>query len=529
MGLGKSIQSIMAADILAKDGRILCLVPATLKINWQREIVKWLGVDKHTIHIVSGKECRECKHGAVMHTRGPCLAKIDIHTGKTIKLETRTNSKTKKVEKIEWRYCDCQEPPRGGPNTSARWNIVNYDIAADWYDALINLDYDVLIVDEAHFAKNRDSIRSKVIVGGKIPKLRRQTKSDKRDTSLCIVDGLAMHADRVFMLSGTPITNRVSDLFNLLRAIGHPLGRNFKYFANRYCDPTPIKGKYKTFGIDYSGASNMEELRRAVEPIFLQRKAEECLTELPGRQLSWIATEVDTREYMKVMKDYQKRREAGELSSKQDHLSILNEARMCTAMSKVPASIDRIEEALEAGKKVLVGTVSSRVAEKFIEYFSSATAEKKWGANSVVAFIGSKTDKEKQQAVDQFQDDPTKRVFVGTYTNGQSAATGLTLTKASVVLINDFDWVPSNIRQFYKRADRMGQLQFVNVIFMLAAGTFDEMLAPKLEAKVSIVNAFESVQGDLFDDLLEGLEAAPQNEEVAETFRAKLDAAKKVA
>ena len=513
MGLGKSIQSIIAADAVAgPNGSILCVVPATLKYNWRKEIIKWLKIDASEINLVEGQQCKGCGHGSGMHTQGPCLTKIETATNKIIKKETRINAGTEKLERIVWHYCDCKEAPVGGPSLTHRWNIINYDIVADWYGQLEDLKYDVLCIDEGHYFKNRDSIRAKTIVGGRVPMLRRQNQKDARDIKLESVSGLVSQANkRVFVLTGTPLTNRVADLFNLLRAIGHPLGRNFKFFGDRYCDPQLNVGKFgKVFGTTYNGASNMQELRSRVAPIFLQRKAEDYLHELPGRQLNWLAVEVDIKEYNRVMREYESRRQQGLLSSTGDHLALLNEARICAALSKVKPTIEYAMNAMEQGHKVIIGSQYKRVVDKLAEHFSSEEVKKQYG-DCFVTFVGDKSAKQKDSVVDSFQDDPTKLVFIGTYTNGQSMATGLNLTAASVVIVNDLDWVPANIKQLYKRADRIGQTNFVNVVFMIAANTFDETLAVMLESKLEVVNDFEEVEGRFFDDFINRLAEAPQN------------------
>jgi SNF2 family DNA or RNA helicase len=89
-------------------------------------------------------------------------------------------------------------------------------------------------------------------------------------------------------------------------------------------------------------------------------------------------------------------------------------------------------------------------------------------------------------------------------------------------VINDLDWVPANIVQLYKRADRMGQKKFVNVYFVIACGTFDEEMQVMLESKLAVVNEFEEVQGSLFLDLIARLAVAPQNPEVRQAYEQRM-------
>ena len=96
--------------------------------------------------------------------------------------------------------------------------IVNYDILSKHIDALGRVPWAGLVFDEAHYLKNHTSARSK---------LARQLADQAR-----IRGG---PAPAVYLLTGTPLTNRPRDLFVLLQLVGHPLGRSFLSFAKRYC------------------------------------------------------------------------------------------------------------------------------------------------------------------------------------------------------------------------------------------------------------------------------------------------------
>ncbi|MGB7456094.1 MAG: hypothetical protein WBM51_10465, partial [Pseudolabrys sp.] len=85
----------------------------------------------------------------------------------------------------------------------------------------------------------------------------------------------------VYLLTGTPLTNRPGDLFNHLRCVGHPAARSFLSFAKRYCDA------YKNdYGWVTTGASNLEELN------LLRRKKDEVL-DLPPKIRSWVPLAVE--------------------------------------------------------------------------------------------------------------------------------------------------------------------------------------------------------------------------------------------
>ena len=90
----------------------------------------------------------------------------------------------------------------------------------------------------------------------------------------------------VFLLTGTPMTNRPKDLFNLLRCVGHPSARSFLSFAKRYCDA------YRNdYGWVTTGASNLEELNLLMKEVSIRRKKEEVL-ELPPKIRSWVPVDI---------------------------------------------------------------------------------------------------------------------------------------------------------------------------------------------------------------------------------------------
>ena len=71
--------------------------------------------------------------------------------------------------------------------------------------------FDLMIVDESHMIKNKDSIRGK------------------------IVSQIAENIPKVWLLTGTPIANRPMDYYNLLKVCQVPVTDNFQHFAYRYC------------------------------------------------------------------------------------------------------------------------------------------------------------------------------------------------------------------------------------------------------------------------------------------------------
>jgi SWI/SNF-related matrix-associated actin-dependent regulator 1 of chromatin subfamily A len=157
------------------------------------------------------------------------------------------------------------------PPTDARWVIVNYDLLRKEAARLHGIAWSGVILDEAHFIKNASARTSHCL---KLLGVQNEAKAPM------------IGPEFVFLLTGTPMTNRPRDLFNLLRCVGHPAARSFLSFAKRYCDA------YRNdYGWVTTGASNIEELNLLMKEVMLRRKKDEVL-DLPPKIRSWVPVDI---------------------------------------------------------------------------------------------------------------------------------------------------------------------------------------------------------------------------------------------
>jgi SWI/SNF-related matrix-associated actin-dependent regulator 1 of chromatin subfamily A len=428
MGLGKTRQAIIAAHEAHPYGRILIVCPASVKLNWAREIHAVLGAQDVSI--------------------------------------------------------------LGRDDGLARWTIVNYDRLRSHRTELSSEDWDCLIVDEAHYLKNRHSQRSLLVLGGE----HRPRKRGKLPPGR--IRGLVERAERVILLTGTPITNRPLDLFPLLRAIGHPLGDDLMRYALRYCAAFQTE-----WGWDMGGASHLDELHEQLGDVLLRRCKDEVL-DLPPKLRTYMPVEVDLVAYRKVWLDYvqmlakRKRRVPRALL-----LAEVAKLRHAAALAKIPAAIAHVEAVLEAGEKVIVFTCHTAVVEALTQRFGP----------QAVRLTGADSAAQRQEAVDAFQQDPEVRVFVG---NLVAAGVGVSLTAATQVLFVDYSFVPAEHLQAEDRPYRIGQQNAVTVTYLSAVGTLDEEIERLLAQKLGVVS--EAIEGQLprfqdsfLDDLLAVLAKEP--------------------
>ena len=469
MGLGKTRQVIVSLRHSAPDGPYLVVCPASVKRNWAREIA--IAAPGTTTHIID--------RGAESH-----------------------------VDHI--------------------WVIVNYDILSKHIDALANRPWAGLVFDEAHYLKNHRSLRSRLArqLADRTTHTQGNDRLIHRDTTQH-VDGPA-----VYLLTGTPLTNRPRDLFVLLQLVKHPLGRSFLSFAKRYC-----AAERNEYGWQTRGASNLEELTVQLHGVMLRRSKDQVLA-LPPKLRTWLPVEVPkgtgVRDMRKVIELLIGTRDVAPGSSVDDRrlrgrlLHAVTLARETLAAAKVEATIDFVTGAVEQGEKVIVFSCFEEAIQKLARHF----------AGSAVLLTGKTPAGHRQTLVDRFQQDEAVRVFLG---NIIAAGIGINLTAATQVVFNDLDWVPANHWQAEDRAYRIGQTRTVNVTYMVAAGTIDDFVQGVLAKKAALVSAVvdgtslaPDVPGDVLDELqravrelTSGLADAPRGtkEDLIERLlhRARLD------
>ena len=345
-----------------------------------------------------------------------------------------------------------------------------------------------LVFDEAHYLKNHRSARSR---------LARQLADDAKRR----VDP----EPAVYLLTGTPLTNRPRDLFVLLQLVGHPLGRSFLSFARRYC-----AAERNAFGWQTGGASNIEELTVQLHGVMLRRSKDQVLA-LPPKLRTWLPVEVpkgtgvrDMRKVVELLVSDQRVAPQSTISEWQLRgrlLQAVTRARQAVAEAKVTATIEFATGAIEQGEKVIIFSCFEKPMRTLAKHFGS----------TAVLLTGRTPVDTRQALVDRFQQDESIRVFLANIIAG---GIGNNLTAATQVVFNDLDWVPAHHWQAEDRAYRIGQSRTVNATYMIAAGTIDDFVQTVLERKRALVTAVvdgkalaPDVSGDVLDELQRAVRA----------------------
>jgi SWI/SNF-related matrix-associated actin-dependent regulator 1 of chromatin subfamily A len=374
---------------------------------------------------------------------------------------------------------------RGANALDAGWVIVNYDILSKHVEMLGRQRWAGLVFDEAHYLKNHRSGRSRLA--------RQLAETAKANAG----------ADpAVYLLTGTPLTNRPRDLFVLLQLVGHPLGRSFLSFAKRYC-----AAERNEYGWQTGGASNIEELTVQLHGVMLRRSKEQVLA-LPPKLRTWLSIEVpkgtgvrDMRKAVELLVSHEKVASGSDISDLRLRgrlLQAITKARQALAAAKVNATVDFVNGAIEQGEKVIVFSCFEEPMQRLWKQFR----------DTAVLVTGKTPADKRQPLVDRFQQDDRIRVFLANIIAG---GVGTNLTAATQVVFNDLDWVPANHWQAEDRAYRIGQTRTVNVTYMVAGNTIDDFVQSVLARKGALVTAVvdgRAIAPDLPGDVLAELQQA---------------------
>jgi SWI/SNF-related matrix-associated actin-dependent regulator 1 of chromatin subfamily A len=277
--------------------------------------------------------------------------------------------------------------------------------------------------------------------------------------------------------------NRPIEMFFILRLLGASFAQNYWLYAKRYCN-----GYRHRHGVEVGGASNLGELQRKLrEEVMLRRRKADVLTELPPKQRQVIELEVpaSVRDIVTEQAEWLRENDAtvgtcytafsSVAATRKPKFSDSSKERHRIALAKVPQVVKHVKDQLELHEKIILFAHHHDVIDKIAEAFGPAA----------VRLTGKETDKQKQAAVDAFQNDPKVKVFIGSI---QAAGVGITLTAADLVVFAELDWVQVNMEQAEDRAHRMGQLRSLLIQYLMLSGSIEARMANVLARKEDIAD-----------------------------------------
>ena len=455
-GLGKTAQALIAAET-AGAFPLLVVVPNVVKTNWLREVRQWLPKRRPT----------------VVHGDGVEL------------------------------------------NAFSDVFIVNYDILDRHVGWLSKFDFRGMVVDEAHFIKNKESQRSKHV------------------QAVARTIRARLQHPLLIALTGTPLINQIEDFRMIWQYLGwiddkKPLGE--------------LMAKLEETGLTPADPGFFPAARKAVISMgIVRRRKQDVAKDIPARRIADIPIELDTEAARSI------------LEAEKALISRLLERydRVITARGDVdPSAIDHdlvrlvcaseIEETKqdETGDNVftLVRKIGSAKAVMAADYTAQLArnvgkvvffakhidvlnqAEKHFASVGVktTSIRGDQSTSARQDAIDAFTNDDDVQVIVCSLL---AAGVGVNLQAASNVVLAELSWTSAEQTQAIDRVHRIGQELPVTAWRIVAAQTVDQRIAELIDQKSGLsARALDGQESEV------GVEGTMQVAALIALLEAELDA-----
>ncbi|EOY09748.1 Chromatin remodeling factor18 isoform 2 [Theobroma cacao] len=436
MGLGKTLQAIAVAACIRDSWPVLVLAPSSLRLHWASMIQQWLNIPPSDIVVIFSQVGGSNKGGF-----------------------TILSSKCK-----------------DGIHLDGLFNIISYDLVPKLENVLMASEFKVVIADESHFLKNAQAKRTTTSLP--IIKARCGEASCKQFTKWnrklcrklnmqCCLLELQLYPDQLSCSS------------RQLEALYPDVYRKIYEYGDRYC-------KGGIFGT-YQGASNHEELHNLMKAtVMIRRLKKDVLCQLPmKRRQQQVFLELTEKDMKKISSLFQElnlvkgkikaRRSEEEVHSlKLIEKNLINKIYTDSAEAKIPAVLDYLETVIEAGCKFLIFAHHQPMIEAIHQFL----LKKKVGC---IRIDGATPASSRQALVNDFQEKDAIRAAVLSIKAG---GVGLTLTAASTVIFAELSWTPGDLIQAEDRAHRIGQASSVNIYYLLANDTVDDIIWDVVQNKL---------------------------------------------
>jgi superfamily II DNA/RNA helicase len=359
-------------------------------------------------------------------------------------------------------------------STEAFFILTNYEqILRDYEDINAFLQPDLIILDEAQRIKNWKT---------------KTATSIKR-----------LNSKYAFVLTGTPIENRIDELYSLTEFVDSSIfGSLFRF--NR---------KFYNFNEDgkTEGFKNLREMHDTIKPVMIRRRKDEISEQLPER--------VDNNYFVKMTPEQQKRYEdhaypvsvlmsiakhrplkPKEHEEMQMHLACMRMlCDTCYILDQNISEAPKVDELIkilndiwenDPDRKVIIFSEWVKMLELVREQLEDNKVKFSW-------HVGTVPQGKRRDEINNFKNDPEYKVFL----SSDSGGLGLNLQVASVVVNMDLPWNPAKLEQRIARAWRKHQKNSVNVINLIAEETIEHRMLATLGFKQGLADGILDGRGDI--------------------------------
>lgn len=334
-------------------------------------------------------------------------------------------------------------------NSAASITITSYTTFLQSIDTLNTLSFDVAVFDESHNVKNLNALTTKA--------------------------AFSLNVDRKICISGTPIINDTLDLYAQLSLANSGMLGTPTFFKSYFANPISREGNKQ----------RSEELKQLIHPFILRRTKEQIASDLPEKTINVLYCKL--HEQQQVIYNELLNESAPNLRSsieangiQQSKMLILTLIQRLRQVCDAPSLLNEVSDSSSIKADVLLEQLTSNLAQNKVLVFSQFIGmldllEERLKEASIpfLRIDGSVKATNRQQLVDEFQTDPSIRVFLLSL---KAANTGLTLTAADYVFLVDPWWNEAIEQQAIDRTHRIGQTKPVFAYKLICKDTIEEKI-----------------------------------------------------
>ncbi|GAA1467794.1 DEAD/DEAH box helicase [Microbacterium thalassium] len=306
---------------------------------------------------------------------------------------------------------------------------------------------------------------------------------------------LALRADAIFALTGTPVENGLADLWALLALTSPGLFPSAPRFRRDYIGPIEDgKVPENAEGGPYR-AARLDRLRRRIRPFVLRRTKERVAAELPPKQEQVLHVELSAahRAVYDTILQRERQKVLGLLPDlDRNRFIVFRSITLLRMLSLAPELVDAGDGRIRSAKlDALVAQLDELAAEGHRALvFSQFTSfldivQRRLDADGIASARLDGSTRRRDDVVDGFRRGDAPVFLVSLKAGG----VGLTLTEADYVFLLDPWWNPAAEAQAIDRTHRIGQDAPVMVYRLVAAGTIEEKVLALQQRKARLIHA----------------------------------------
>lgn len=387
--------------------------------------------------------------------------------------------------------------------------VINGKPASDFLSAGA---WRALVMDECHAVKD--------------PKAQRAMATEE----------IAESMESVVGLTGTPVMNRVSDVYMQVRIINKTIFPTFFDFGLRYCNghkkAVPIRRDQRESDDevtrevwDFSGSSNLPELEEKLRStVMIRREKRQVLTELPPKTRVLVPFVIDDPAVERKMKkemrapleelaklradreawkkklegmspDERKSYAAGHAGQaiaasriKDEFINQISLVQKACAMAKMDQTVEFVLDRIEGVGKMLVFASHHDVLDALHERLGETLKVERIDGRIAMA--------KRPPIIERFQKGDTQILVCGI----AAVSEGLTLTASYTSLFTELMWNPSRMLQAEDRIYRIGQSMPVTIYYLIMLGSIEEKIARMIDGKMELVNSVLGEESKNFEE-----------------------------